>query len=141
MARHVRYFRVSYSPEDGDFSLEFACGPGLPADFTEWGDEGISMLHKVTDGAGDGVWNGSTEQLITLSVFDPADGTTEISASRSVTTDDAGYTLLTIDKATLDAVGFLPGDMIRLKVTGDRVDWGGAGTYVELRIASFSLDY
>lgn len=133
--RFGHYMEASFSGTDGSLTLLWDTGPGLPTGFTAWGSGGLWLDAKLDARA----W-GSLEILLTLSVLDPADGTTLVSATRAVTAVDADYARLTIPKATLDAAALAAGDEVRVQFDVALTVAAGSA-YPWIRIGELGADF
>lgn len=137
--RWGHYLQVSFGPSfPGQITFLWDSGPGLPNNFTEWGDDGITVLvkHGVH-----GTW-GSGQTDVVFSAFKPSDGTTLVSSTtRSVTAADADYYTMRISKASLDAASFAPGDEIRLKLVATEQVAPSSGNFDYFRVGPISADF
>lgn len=133
--RYGHYMQSSFSGTDGSLTIVWDTGPGLPTGFTAWGSDGLWLDAKLDARA----W-GSLEILLTLSVLDPADGTTLVSATRAVTAVDADYARLTIPKATLDAAALAAGDEVRVQFDVTLTTPNGSA-YPWIRLGELGADF
>lgn len=90
---------------------------GVPGNFTTW-QTGITLWHRLLIS---GTPGGTEFTQLNMEVFDPTNAADVVvaSAQRTVNTvagSDPAYVPLTIPAAALNAAGFAPGDMVRLRM-------------------------
>lgn len=119
--RRVTYVEnVSELEENGHWFMNFY--RGIPSGFTSFGSGGITLSHKIIFSLG--TPNATDNVQLNMEVYDPTNAGDVVvaSASRQVFANapDSDYVDLTISAASLNAAGFSPGDMLRLRLYASR---------------------
>lgn len=110
----------------------------IPQGFSQFGSAGLVLRHRFS-------WDITTvaeTSTLTIEAYDPNNAAEVVGASavRNIdgTTTDAGYVELAITQANLNAVGFVAGQMLRLRIIG--VKTAGA-SFVRHRLGRILVDF
>ena len=118
LSRYGAYVRGLWAPEDGDFSLSFCTA--VPEGFSSWASNALAVRTKITS-----LSSGTTIRM-TLTAYNPSDGTTSTTTRDKSNTDDTDYVETTITPPGT----WQGGDILRFTVAFTDTAWDGADTAV-----------
>ncbi len=139
------FVQYQSNAEDGP-TIQANLHCAVPQGFSQFGTQGLTFRHRVAFSGGGGP--PTTDDItITLNVFDP-DNAAEVVAASIVRVrnngagqgDDAGYVELTVTQASLNAVGFTAGDLLRLQILGNPGNFEDV-TAITLKFGRLLVDF
>lgn len=118
LSRYGAYVRGLWAPENGNFSLSFCTA--VPKGFSSWASNALAVRTKITS-----LSSGTTIRM-TLTAYNPSDGTTSTTTRDKSNTDDTDYVETTITPPGT----WQGGDILRFTVAFTDTAWDGADTAV-----------